>query len=871
VVTSFEPTCQPADPVRPDTFPPCDVGSGAFGRWVTDEHGLPAFLYTADQQTDARALWVTTDFKERTDHLFQIGNDRLIAVLSNDGFVQIFNRDRLPTFLNRVNLNKGYAGGGYSYVAEAGAAWATAYRLRPEGAVAERLYGMNHARFTTGWNGLSVTHEIVAPPGDRTFVLDDVTVRNDSDRPRRFAHFEFWDVNRHSLELQLIRSGDFTPDIPDAMDEQREAINGAFILTASPDGPAVRIAHTYRTIPEEPENAPSERDFYPHDIFLARLTPSTDETPLSMHTDRRAFFGDGRLERPHAATQSSVPTPLIGPVNAEGQPAVLADRLLVTLEPGEEARFRYAYGYVPTDEPLPDLSAYEWVRNRPSEDLAKELKKTLPLFVCDEAPFLHREAAWHAVQLYGAAVYDGYMETHTVVQGSAYMYLHGLDGAGRDYALFSLPLSYLRPELARDLLRMIMRMTYADTDQISYAIQGHGVVEDAVIHRAPSDLDLFFLWALAEYVAVTGDRAFLDEQNFFWPKDTGETGTVREHAARAFYHLRDQVGTGGHGLIRVRTGDWSDSIVAEEAPNPSVAEEEGESVPNTQMAVWVLPRAAGLFEHHDPNLASEIRAFAQLMRTEAAEEWVEQWYRRAWFSQDEPFGEGHLNLESQIWALIADIPDPDRRADAIHERLDNPSAVGARRVEGGLVWHAVTGLLTWGYLTADPELAWGSLIRHTLNAYATANPDQWYGTWSGPDGIGVNGGTWSSAATPTKDWPVMNANQHAMPLLALFRVCGLCPSPEGDGLVIHPRVPGRPFTLDLPVLKLSVSPGRIAGTYRAQTEGHTTLYIAKPGDQVTVRLNGYPVAPLMDETFVVLPLVFQTGDRISFEVVTSGS
>ena len=116
----------------------------------------------------------------------------------------------------------------------------------------------------------------------------------------------------------------------------------------------------------------------------------------------------------------------------------------------------------------------------------------------------------------------------------------------------------------------------------------------AGIHRTPSDLDLFFLWALTEYLAATGDRAFLEDPSPFWPKATSAPVATPEHARASLTHLMDVVGLGPDGLIRVRTGDWSDGIVFE-ADDRELAEEIGESIPNTQMAVWVLPRAAALF------------------------------------------------------------------------------------------------------------------------------------------------------------------------------------------------------------------------------------------------------------------------------------
>ena len=103
-------------------------------------------------------------------------------------------------------------------------------------------------------------------------------------------------------------------------------------------------------------------------------------------------------------------------------------------------------------------------------------------------------------------------------------------------------------------------------------------------------------------------------------------------------------------------------------------------------------------------------------------------------------------------------------------------------VNGG-VW-AVNGLLAWAYATVDPELAWTSVAKQSFAAHASAYPEVWYGIWSGPDAYNAwfgsrPGETFVQPATPMRDFPVMNANAHAGPLLALFKVLGLEATAEG--------------------------------------------------------------------------------------------
>ncbi|MBC8099911.1 MAG: hypothetical protein H7Y11_10750, partial [Armatimonadetes bacterium] len=85
----------------PHQFMPSDEGSGVFGKWVIDDYGLPAYDYTLDQNADPRAAYPNTQNIDRRDHWHQIGNQRLTALASNDGVIQVYSGDRGGVFLNR--------------------------------------------------------------------------------------------------------------------------------------------------------------------------------------------------------------------------------------------------------------------------------------------------------------------------------------------------------------------------------------------------------------------------------------------------------------------------------------------------------------------------------------------------------------------------------------------------------------------------------------------------------------------------------------------------------------------------------------------------------------------------------------------------
>ncbi len=90
--------------------------------------------------------------------------------------------------------------------------------------------------------------------------------------------------------------------------------------------------------------------------------------------------------------------------------------------------------------------------------------------------------------------------------------------------------------------------------------------------------------------------------------------------------------------------------------------------------------------------------------------------------------------------------------------------------------------------------------------------------------------------------------------------------PNGRGLRIRPAaVPDR-YGLQLPLIRLSVTPGLLEGEYRAHNDGALELTLAAPRGAVVVAAElagvAQPVPAGAGET--VMPLRFRQGDRIPF-------
>jgi hypothetical protein len=782
--------------------------------------------------------------------------------------------------------------GGFGYVNDRAETWSTAFRYRKPGTEIQRVFGLGYYETKTDYRNVRVTRRVYAPYGDHPYLIADVEFENLGTDTAELRYYEYWDVNVYQLKLQWLRGDPFAA----AADEERSAINHLFLpqMIWDEEAHALRFHQQYIHDDFDPD-AVSEIDFSPADIFLADLTAR----PAAYYTDKFAFFGDGGPTEPRGVRERYDTIP--DAPSTDSMPYCMVLRCDLSLASGQKQSQRYAYGTVRPGGTLHFLDEF-----RHGEWLSQTLdcwKKQVLYFHTGSDPALKREMAWHAYYLLSAAVYNAYYRTHLIPQGSAYLYIHGADGAPRDQALFSIPLVYLRPDLARDTLRLIMSLQHHRTGAIPYSFSGHGYQHNAHIHDAPSDLDLFFLMAFNEYLAATGDIEFLDGDVPYYSAGEapqlppGALGrTVLDHVRAAVVHLVNAVGTGEHGLIRIGDGDWSDAVVFETVTRiggvlfPAWFENSkahGESIPNTQMALHVLPQTIALLQDHDPELSAQLRQFLSGLEEAVQRQWNGRWYTRAILRdpQNRPviLDNNRINLESQIWALISGAARRNGSEGALLRSvaalLDDPSPTGAPILEGEQVWPAISQLLTWGYCRNHPELAWRSLLRHTFAAHSAVFPDIWINIWSGPDAVyckasTINpGGTWQSAATPMTDFPVMNSNPHAMALLGLLRVCGIEPSDDGQGLVIDPHVPRERFTLDTALLRLDVSPDCIAGEYRAVADSQRALLIRVPNTatSITAWVGGQSVPVEPDQlSHVRLRLELVAGTAVPFEVCWSG-
>jgi cyclic beta-1,2-glucan synthetase len=186
--------------------------------------------------------------------------------------------------------------------------------------------------------------------------------------------------------------------------------------------------------------------------------------------------------------------------------------------------------------------------------------------------------------------------------------------------------------------------------------------------------DLLWLpFVTDHYLAVTGDRALLDEQvpfirgplltagqteSYFEPRVSSEQATVYEHCARA---IDRSLEVGAHGLPLMGTGDWNDGM-----SRVGVAGK-GESVWMAWFLCDVLAKFAPVAAARGEAARADAWRAAAKRLAAAAEHagWDGSWYRRAYFDDGTPLGTRGadacaIDSIAQSWAVISGAAPRDR-------------------------------------------------------------------------------------------------------------------------------------------------------------------------------------------------------------------
>jgi hypothetical protein len=839
-------------------------GSGHFGKWITDSFGLPAYQYTCNQSTDPKAVSeVDKAWRSATDHTHQVGNDRLVAAVSNYGYVQVRQDEGGPKFLNDYFPEQNRYGAGIGFLAAENILLSTYYSGSAESF--DRIFGMGYLGKRVTGHQHEINQILFAPFGDDPVLISQVTITNHSGRISRPRWVEYWGCQNYQFSYRSLMEAVLLSDATKVTDLRRDLSNQfTHKFQALKGSRGLLETQTFRgRTPQEEESwqkvqaalkakptgfyggpvAPlaqgaSMDDFHPPSTFLVSLDAPAD----GFATNATEFFGGGiGIDRSPGMTRR-----LNNDLNASGPESALFLERELTLSPGESRTMYFLYGYLPEGFDLEILTAKYtqgtssvWARS------CSQWKESGLRLRTESEPWVERETTWSSYYLRSAITYDSFFTEHIISQGAPYQYIAGIQAAPRDPLQHAFPFIFSDPKIVREVLRYTLKEIQPD-GSLPYGNVGDGVPMPC--RYRPSDLELWLLWLASEYVLATRDQNFLDETTPKYPSRESNTNdpTVRELLARTYVRVTRDIGVGKHGLMRLFNGDWNDSIVVNRLNPAQVADitQHGESVLNAAMAGYVLNYYARMLEFTGrPQLAIEARDKAEAQNRAAQQQWTGRWFRRAWLGEELGWaGDKQMWLEPQPWAVIGGSATPEQvktLVAAIDELMRKPSPLGASLLSqrdptmhneagvgtNGGIFAAINGTLVWSLALVNGSMAWDEWKKNSLAHHADLYPDLWYGIWSGPD-------AYHSALSKTPghtepDFPVMNMHSHAWPLYSATKLLGL--EFHEKGINFRPDLPLSQYEFTSPLLRFEKSHDGYSGWYAPAVAGHWSIDILLPG------------------------------------------
>lgn len=871
-------TCSDVDASQPEKLVACLRGSGHLGKWSVDAGGLPAYDFGVEQRCDAVAHAYSPRKTPLRDPIHLIGNGRgLVAMAHASGGVEIYTQDRGHKWLNHVDtwadpLNPDYPlqlGGGFNYytvasdaVASGAGGWrvgSTRFEDLPVNRATQmqtRRFGVGYVETVTHDADITVRRRVFAPDAAARALVAEVAVENPTNRPQHYELVEFWDVNVHQITLELLTSDLGYANVTEAIDRRRRDFAAQFtqrVRWRAED----RVAIVETTAKNRPANVQdrldvSRTDYFPDPIYLAVLDDGVAPDAVWL-SDTELWDGAGRTP-PVAAAGAGDATSRTLDLDGGGQHAILAVRVPVDVPAHAAVTRHFAFGYVPGGG-SPDAAVAE-LRARGAallQDTEAAWRKRLVWAAFPGLPnagVVQREIAWAAYSALALTTFDEYRNLLLLGQGGAYKYIHGIDGAMGDLALFAEAVALIDSHVARDTLAYALATQLGGGQhtpwRFPYATTGVGAFTDVLIYTQRSDAYYFVPAAIGRYVGLTRDTAFLDQSVPFYPRASGESGDVIEHIGRAIDYGTETLGFGAHGLVAMGTGDYADGItaLATEPATPTGTS----STYNAGAIVYGFPLAADVVEAHDPALAARLRALAASQADALNQQaWEGQYFYRGFVDSGNPLAPQIFFLEPQVLPVLAGIVDSTRRDLALNEvvrRLEtsigalsnvtigSDTGVGGpdRPLVGG-IWPVANAWLTGAYARRDVNEAWSSFTRNTLAAHAEKYPDLWYGIWTGPDSFNGPdnerpGEADAHLVTALTDYPALNAHMHTSPLRALLDLVGIAGT--RDGIRVTPQVPTETFAVEWPRLRLRSEPDLMDGTVVASSAGPLMMEIALP-------------------------------------------
>lgn len=717
------------------------------GQWEEDAVGLPAYHYTGPVPFPLPA-GITREYLGE-DPFFLLGNYRMTAFAHASGHYQILSGERA---WGRLNQGDKMFSGANDATVEIGGKQTPLVGVTENAAQrADKLFGIGFAQYRYELEGgLEVTRTLSLLPstgpgeGTSAFVLS-VQLHNGGSKALDVTYRE----RATARYAQLFA----------AWDPDRDLVQYSETVTQDP----AQVWCDFKATEPKPL-------LFSQGGRMARF----EGTPPSLYMRLIPAVRDVKAE--HIAEQDAQGGHWIGV------------RARYSLAAGQEKTLHcivgYAFDHAEIDSAVNKLTAA--LSDGAGPHFRAHWNKAIPAFTDEKDAELGREMRWNAGALEQMATWREYYDETVVPQGTVYDYVWGDMTCSRDLAQHALPMCHLNPAIARSVLRYLMKRTMAD-GEIKTDDYGFGWAPDG--GRLTSDQQLYLFLLLNEYLRKTKDASILTDSVEYYPREAGAKGSGLDHVRDAFLYLRDRIGVGKHGLVKLWNSDWNDMFFFWPTNQPyNYIFDQSESLMNTTMAVVILDELANNLRTYAKTQEGYVLADAAAQyRAQLLQALMKDWgsadFPKRMYFQGQPVGLGDMWLEPQGFALqIKEVPVERKRTlyAAMQARLMRGEAMGPKQIEkpiqhletpagtreDGGFWYALVGPVVLGLAGFDREAAESMLRSITFANFSKHFPQYWTGQWSASDAL-------DSAAVPTQGLSLFLptcAHANAWPLYCWLRL-----------------------------------------------------------------------------------------------------
>lgn len=684
--------------------------SNSIGQWNESDSGFPCYQYKGTLpfvQVDNNG----NDSYLPEDPYFLLGNYKFTLITHVSGIFQLINAQRVWA---RVNFNESQPNygdnGAYLVVDGKRNNLIGVNSISADPQKTKRIFGIGFASYEYDLgNGLICTRTLsVAPSTDinsgNPAILFRVVLKNNGKKSLNTEYVEYMPLNYVPMYDQLNDKDKRCMRYSSKVTIDKEKAFAKYDLFAD--------ANRYITKPQR--NQSNLHDFYPPKLYIQSVN------------------GEGSVN------QSSNDT--------------LEYRNSMKLQPGQIAEYVFVLGFYDKTFISPDRQTCDILDMADLENndgaFADMWKQQLPDISDEKDSVMKSEMLWNAHIIEASSKYSEYFDETFIPQGSVYSYHEGSNIANRDHLQAALGACYYNPRLTKSCLRYVMKQSERN-GEIKRGNYGFGYSPASIYQE--SDEQLYMFNTVSEYLTITKDYSFLDELVEYYPSESGYKIRVIELLSNYFTYLRDEIGKGPNGLIKLLNSDWADSFLHRYSPNVYVWT--AESHLNTTMALAVLPKFVKVLKESGRSDVGDLVSAIETYLVELDSAFMKdmgnrKFAARSYLDHNLRFGVDNVCIEPQAYLFQIPTLSNERKKeiyDYVKERISDPEKIGVRNRERPLwdpkggedcgIWYSLEYPFLLGVATFDKAEAKSLLKKYSFDNFSNNYPQYWVGQWTAPDEI----------------------------------------------------------------------------------------------------------------------------------------